>query len=113
MNQPEPLLWSITETARQLGEVSARTVQRMIADGDLVEVSVRGRTMVDVASVRRYIENRRARARMEGKPCQEKIETDFTSSRSHRTGTRVIPMHGADAAAEVLERITKLRPRRS
>lgn len=111
--QPDPILWSIEETARQLGKVSERTVQRMIADGDLLVVPVRGRIMVEVASVRQYIDNKRARARMEEMPCKSKIETDSISSQARRTGMRVIPMRADDAAAEVQARITRLRPKPS
>ena len=36
------ILWNIDEAARQLGDVSARTVRRMLANGELPKVKVRG-----------------------------------------------------------------------
>ncbi len=51
----EALLWSIKETARQLGGVSTRTVERIIEDGGLIPIFVRGRRMIEVEVVRRWI----------------------------------------------------------
>ena len=106
------LLWSIAETARQLGGVSTRTIERLINDGDLPIIYIRKRRMVEAEVVRRLItvQNERARARMEEiKPCQEKIAMASTNSRAHRTGTGAIPMRTESAAAAVRERIAKLR----
>ena len=44
-----PLLLNLAETARQLGQVSTKTVRRMIASGELPSVKVRGSVKVPVA----------------------------------------------------------------
>lgn len=51
----DELLWSLSETARQLGSVSTRTVQRLIARGELSSVRVRRSVKVNASSVRNYV----------------------------------------------------------
>jgi excisionase family DNA binding protein len=53
----DTLLLSLEETARQLGGVSKRTVQRMIASGELCTVKVRRSVMVPSAIVKEWVEN--------------------------------------------------------
>ena len=45
-------IFDIRDTARVLGKVSTATVKRMIADGELKTLKVRGRTMCDLTTVR-------------------------------------------------------------
>ncbi len=52
----EVLLWSLDEAAMQLGGISARTVRRMIGDGELPGVSVRRSLKVPVAAVHEWVE---------------------------------------------------------
>ena len=108
---PETLLWSIAETARQLGGVSKRTIERMIEDGELSVIRIRKLRMIEADVVRRWLsaQNDHARARMEERPCQEKTVTASTSNRGRRTGTGAIPMRTDAAADAVRERITRLK----
>jgi excisionase family DNA binding protein len=46
------LLWTVDEAARQLGGVSARTVRRMLATGELPKVKVRGAVRIPAQAVR-------------------------------------------------------------
>jgi excisionase family DNA binding protein len=50
-----PLLWSIEETARQMGGVSTRTVRRMIDRRELPTVRVGRRVCIPSADVQRYV----------------------------------------------------------
>ncbi|MBX7246354.1 MAG: helix-turn-helix domain-containing protein [Candidatus Sumerlaeaceae bacterium] len=109
---PETLLWSIRETAAQLGGVSVRTIERMIDDGELPVIYIRKRKMIAADIVRQWLaaQNERARARMEEtRPCREKTAMASTNNRGRRTGTEVIPMRTDAAAAAVRERIAKLK----
>lgn len=57
----EPLE-SIPRTQELLGNVSRHTVLRLLAAGELIRVRVAGRTLVDPASIRSYIERHREAA---------------------------------------------------
>lgn len=52
----DALLWDLEETAHQLGNVSARTVLRMIARGEIATKKVGRRRMVISQSVRDWLE---------------------------------------------------------
>lgn len=52
----DALLWDLEETARQLGNVSSRTVLRMIARGDITSKKVGRRRMVVSQSVRSWLD---------------------------------------------------------
>jgi hypothetical protein len=45
-------IFDIRDTGRVLGKVSTATIKRMIADGELRTLKVRGRTMCDLTTVR-------------------------------------------------------------
>lgn len=112
----DTLLWNLAETARQLGGVSTRTIERLIADGEFPVIRVRHRRMIEAALVRRWLatQNDRARARMEERPCPEKpTVTVSINNPARRTGTAAIPMRTAAAAAEVQARITAAKQKRS
>jgi excisionase family DNA binding protein len=52
---PEQILWSLDETARQLGGLSTRTVRRMVDSGELPMVKV-GRTVrIPAADVHQWV----------------------------------------------------------
>ncbi|MFZ4790849.1 MAG: hypothetical protein ACOYMW_08160 [Candidatus Competibacteraceae bacterium] len=106
---PDALLWNLDEAARQLGGVSIRTIERMIADGEFSVIYIRKRRMIAAEIVRQWLvaQNESARARLEKTPCsREKTATASTNNRGRRTGTQVIAMHKGNAAAEVQARIT-------
>ena len=52
----DPLLWNLEETARQLGNVSVRTVRRLIASGELPAIKVRGSTKVSASAARARVD---------------------------------------------------------
>ena len=52
----DALLWDLEETARQLGNVSSRTVLRMIARGEIASKIVGRRRMVVSQSVRNWLD---------------------------------------------------------
>lgn len=54
--EPDGLLAGIPEVRRLLGGVSRRTVLRLLDDGELRRVRIRGRTMTPVADVLALIE---------------------------------------------------------
>lgn len=77
---------NLKEVARQLGNVSVRTVERMIADGELPLIRVRHRRMIAAEVVHAWIarQNDPARVRMdqEKPPCsREKTAMDSISNR--------------------------------
>jgi hypothetical protein len=57
--EPLETIWA---TQAILGDVSTRTVLRLLDSGELVRVRVGGRTLVDPASIRDYITRHRETA---------------------------------------------------
>jgi excisionase family DNA binding protein len=55
------LLWSLEETARQLGDVSVRTVRRLIERRQLQVVKIGRRCLVVPASVEAFVEQQQSR----------------------------------------------------
>ncbi|WP_082054071.1 helix-turn-helix domain-containing protein [Methyloterricola oryzae] len=108
----EPLLWSIVETARQLGGLSTRTVRRMIDRGDIPAVKV-GRTVrVPAHSVRSWIESQlqsRHNNQCAGDVRQEK-STCHTNVKIVRFGGHPTPTRAARELDALLERRTERKP---
>ncbi|MGI0015429.1 MAG: helix-turn-helix domain-containing protein [Nitrososphaera sp.] len=52
----DTLLWSVEEAAHQLGEISIRTIQRLIDRGELPLVKVGRRVMIPVSAIREWID---------------------------------------------------------
>lgn len=50
------ILWNLTETAQQLGGISARTVRRLIERGELPTVSIGRRVTVPADAVRAWVD---------------------------------------------------------
>ncbi|WP_367268252.1 tyrosine-type recombinase/integrase [uncultured Lamprocystis sp.] len=107
----DPLLWSVDETARQLGNISRRTVERLLATGKLRPVKIGRRRMVDPKSARALVTNNAlgdtssGAAVLEITPCQKPesaTKTVSSSGRTRRTGGPRRPTDSADRLAAVL-----------
>lgn len=106
------LLWSIDETARQLGNISRRTVERLLATGKLRPVKIGRRRMIDPESARALVTNNAlgntslGAAVLEITPCQKPgsaTKTVSSSGRTRHTGRPRRPTDAADRLAIVLE----------
>ena len=104
------LLWSLNEAAQQLGGVSRRTVQRLIARGDLPVVRV-GLRLVRVPSeaVREYVAARTKTA--DNRTCAEPaawkgVISCQPSAKIHRSTELVTPTQAAQELDVLLERLT-------
>jgi len=121
----DPLLWDLSETARQLGGVSTRTVQRLIGAGEINARRVGRRLMVRVDSVRAYLDQemldkhnsgcagKAVLKREGGSTCRESAsETRMASSpgRTRRSGGRALRTDAADQLAVLLEFDKKKTP---
>jgi hypothetical protein len=121
----DPLLWSLAETARQLGGVSTRTVRRLLDRGDLSPGRVGRRLMVRADSVRAYVD--RATTGSDNWPgagpdvqeestCQRAdnngIRTAFTVAPTPRTGGRRTSTQAAKELDALLAPKTAGKPRR-
>lgn len=120
------MLWSIDETARQLGEVSTRTVRRMVERGELPTVKVGRLVRIPASAAHEWQEeqmspahndNRAGRDVQGGSTCRRsarpEIRTVSKGGRIRRTGGRVSPMKAADELAAVLELSTARKRRHS
>ncbi len=68
----EPLLWNLDEAARQLGNVSTRTVRRMLERGELPVVRVGRSVRIPAQAVRSWVDLNMANAhnlRVRGAKC--------------------------------------------
>ena len=93
-----PALIDIDAAAVDLGNISPRTVRRLIADGELQAVKIRGcAPRVVAASIRAYIERQSGAHNPDGagqalhgarqcQSAQRETKTAFTSGPIHRTG---------------------------
>jgi excisionase family DNA binding protein len=106
------LLWSLEETAQQLGDVSVRTVRRLIERRQLEAVKIGRRCLVVPASVMALVEQqqqsrhnpRRAGDVLGGhSTCQKRTTAMvYVNEKARHTGGRVSPTPAADALAAVL-----------
>nr|MCU0806578.1 helix-turn-helix domain-containing protein [Candidatus Contendobacter sp.] len=71
---PETLLWSIPETAAQLGKVSPRTVRRLIERGELAVVRVGRCVRIPADAARNWVQNQ-----LSARPAREKLTCPSTS----------------------------------
>ncbi|TQF00216.1 MAG: helix-turn-helix domain-containing protein [Spiribacter salinus] len=111
----DPVLWSLEEAGRQLGDVSTRTVRRMVERGELSAVRVGRRITVPAEAVRAWVErnmdatHNRSRAGSdvrEASTCRESAKretrTVSTGARTRRNGGRATPTQAASELAEAL-----------
>ena len=117
----ESLLWDLEETARQLGNVSCRTVLRMIARGEIATRKVGRRRMVVSESVRDWLDGEKEPAHTVSRVgrdvrganvCQKHANEKTTASTAdpiHRTGGPAMSMRVARELADLLAPATSRR----
>ena len=108
----DTLLWSLDETARQLGGISIRTVRRMLKRGDLKPVRIGRSLRVCANSVHSFVDRSRTKsdnpcgvAVLGENTCHEKrseTKTESTSGRTHRTGGQRSRTAAADQLGALL-----------
>ena len=99
---PDTLLWSISETARQLGGVSVRTVQRMLEKGELPTVSVRGCRKVPSEAVRAWVAKQLSQVHTLSAGLGVEDTTCHTDEKTPRTGGSATATQAARKLAKVL-----------
>jgi excisionase family DNA binding protein len=109
------LLWSLTEAAHQLGDVSTRTVRRMIERGDLPVVRV-GRTVkVPAFDVRKWVEMNMSvthnQTRVGSGMQYTEIPVCHTNAKTVRSGGRRSPTDWANELDNLLEQRTARKRR--
>ena len=117
----DALLWDLEETAHQLGNVSARTVLRMIARGEIATKKVGRRRMVVSRSVRDWLDGEMqpthtvssvGRDVRGANVCQKHANEKMTASTAdpiHRTGGPATSMRVARELADLLAPETNRR----
>ena len=73
----DPILWNLEETARQLGNVSVRTVQRLIVAKKLPVVKIGNSPKVPAAVVRAWVDAKKEKADNPG--CELDVRTGGTT----------------------------------
>ncbi|WP_407635344.1 helix-turn-helix domain-containing protein [Methylohalobius crimeensis] len=106
-------------------EVSERTIRRMVEDGELTTVRVRGRQRIPVFVLEEWLKENACSAHnssvtraghcqpKEDKQCHEKTKTGSTNARTRPTGGLRTPTQAAKELAAVLELPTGGKPKRS
>lgn len=111
-SQTESLLWSIDETARQMGGLSSRTVRRLIDRGEIPVVKVGRAVRIPAQSVRSWIEDQLQSGhnrQCAGDVRQEK-STCLTNAKIVRFGGRLTPTRAVKELDALLERRTERKP---
>jgi excisionase family DNA binding protein len=101
MVMTDALLWSIAETARQLGGVSERTVQRLLQSGELPTVNVRGRRKVPSAAVRAWV------AKQLGSVHTDEAGLGVEETTCH-TDVTILPTGGSATATQAAKKLAKV-----
>lgn len=107
------LLWSIEETARQLGNVSKRTVQRLLKSGALPRVKVLGITRIPSGAVIDWVARQLERVQNPGCAApvawKESIPC-HTDAMTHPSGGPVSQTQKAAELDALLEQLTGAKP---
>lgn len=109
------LLWSLEETAKQLGGVSVRTIRRMLEQRKLLPVRVQGRVCVEVDSVNAYVASQTQQAHNSdcvGSVAWKGNDPCYENAKAHRTGGQTTPMQAAKELDVLLAQLTKRKPKR-
>jgi excisionase family DNA binding protein len=104
------LLWSLNETAQQLGGISIRSVRRMVERGELSLVRVGRLVKIVPESVYAFVESRAVPAHnldCVGSVAWKGNEPCYTNAKAHRTGMQTTPTHPAKELDALLAQLTK------
>ncbi|TAM46300.1 MAG: DNA-binding protein [Gammaproteobacteria bacterium] len=105
-----PLLWSLSEAARQLGDVSTRTVRRLLVRGDLPSVRVGRRLCVPSLAVREWVTKQSGPAHN-----PERAGPAMREEKTWHTDAKIVPFIGSASptqAARELDVLLKRPPAR-
>ena len=121
----QALLWNLEEAARQLGDVSTRTVRRMLERGDLPTVRIGRSVRIPAEAVRTWVDRNMTIPHngISAGPAMRKGEStcresapgsgmDSTGGRARHTGGSVSPIRAAEELAAVLELPTAKKRKR-
>lgn len=104
------LLWSLEETARQLGGVSIRTVRRMVERGEIFSVHVGRLVRVVPDSVHAFVASHTQQAHnfeCVGSVAWKGNEPCYTNAIKHRTGMQTTQTAPAKELDVLLAQLTK------
>src|SRR5450759_4131021 len=104
------LLWSLDETARQLGGISIRFVRRMVERGEILSVYVGRLVRIRPESVYAFVELQTEQVHNSGcvgSLAWKGIDPCYTNAKAHRTGMQTTPTHPAKELDALLIQLTK------
>lgn len=108
------LLWSLEETARQLGGVSIRSVRRMVERGEILSVHVGRLVRVVPDSVLAFVASHAQQAHnfaCVGSVAWKGNNPCYTDAKVHRTGGQTTPTQTAKELDALLGQLTKGKPK--
>ena len=103
------LLWSLDETARQLGGVSNRTVRRMVERGGIASVHVGRLVWIVPDSVREFVACNAGQVHNSprvGSLAWKGIDPCYTNAKAHLTGGQSTPTQPERELDALLEQLT-------
>ena len=109
------LLWSLDETARQLGGVSIRTVRRMVERGEIISVRVGRLVKIQVESVLAYVASKAVPAHNSscvGSLAWKGNDPCHTDAKAHLIGGQSLPTQAARELDVLLAQLTKRKLKR-
>jgi hypothetical protein len=109
------LLWSLEETAKQLGGVSVRTIRRMLEQRKIMPVYVLGRVLVAVDSVNAFVASQAQQVHNPecvGSVAWKGNDPCYENAKAHRTGGQTTPMQAAKELDALLEQVTRRKLKR-
>src|SRR5450756_1164796 len=104
------MLWSLNETAKQLGGVSVRSVRRMVERGELSLVRVGRLVRIVPESVYAYVAGNTQQAHNSdcvGSLAWKGNEPCYTNAKAHRTGMQTTSTQPAKELDALLAQLTK------
>ncbi|HEC16030.1 MAG TPA: DNA-binding protein [Sedimenticola sp.] len=105
----EALLWNLDEAARQLGNVSTRTVRRMLERGDLPTVRIGRSVRVPADAVKSWVDKNMT---IPHNPTCAGQDVQGGKSTCH-TGARIVPFGGSVTPTQAGRELDALLERRT
>ena len=110
-----PLLWDLKEAARQLGEISVRTVRRMLDRGELPKVRVGKSIKIPAASIHNWVAQQASLAHntycVGSGVRQQEVNVCHINAKTAASGGRTSPTQAAKELDALLEPRTARRRR--